>query len=376
MQILEHVCAASQGSEEPFRNRSILFIGSESYDAPTITVLQGLHELGFEICTIKKPNINSWFCNKVVDQVNARKFDFALSNLHWGTMWSYYRKYHLVNYPKVLIDGDDNLNQANWIDKYNRYTTSYCYDPPESIKELRRMPYRWIEPLNDYQPDIVFTAQKQYGDRNSIYLPFGIHEQYRTMYQGKNTIQRRIDFAHIPGPGRKRRLTQTLIRVLKSIKVMPGHIHNSYVTGEESIPAVIEDDVIHDENVHSYHRWVIRKAYFDVLNDSKVLIYPGIDKWPFWDSKRPWEAYASGCLVLMASPSIDVTEYPITELGDGYAVYRSAAELVFKCRYLYKHPESLDRLRLKAVQGAWEYFSPVPIARYFLMRVAQWMGMG
>lgn len=374
MQTLEGIYDGSKDSEKYFTHKSVLFIGSESYDAPTITVLQGLSQIGFGIYTIKKPNINSWFCNQVIQDLCHLKFDFVLSNLHWGTRWSYYRKYNLAGYPKILIDGDDDLNQGDWRKKYNHYTTQYVCDPPESVRDLNWMPYRWVESLNDYQPDVVFTAQKQNDDSHSVYLPFGIHKEYQTLYESKSTTERRIDFAHIPGPGKKRKSMGKLINELHYLKVVPGRIHNSHVSGEKLIPGVIRDYVMRDDNVHSYHRWVMRKSYFELLNNSKVLIYPGIDKWPFWDSKRPWEAYASGCLVLMARPCINVKDYPVTEVCE-HAVYDSIPEFILRCRYLYKHPDFLNELRVTAVQRACKYFSPRPIARYFLMRIAQRIGV-
>jgi hypothetical protein len=376
MRILESVYNESLDSERYFAHKRALFIGSESYDAPTITVLQGLSQLGFAIHTIKKPNINSWFCNQVVESVDGLKFDFVLSNLHWGTRWSYYHEHSLMDYPKILIDGDDDIDQGSWRKKYDHYVTRYVYDPPESTKDLNLMPYRWIETLSDYEPDVVFTAQKQPDDSDSLYLPFGIHEQYTTLHQGRSTTEREIDFAHIPGPGKKRRFMKILIRVLHMLRVLPGCIHNGYATGEEMIPDAIRDNLVNDHRVHGYYRWVMRKSYFELLNNSKVLIYPGTHDRPFrdWDSKRPWEAYASGCLVLLGKPSIDVKDYPITEVCD-YAVYDSTTEFIAKGRYLYKHPHFLDELRVSAVQRAWKYFSPVPIARYFLMSTARRIGV-
>lgn len=374
MPILKSIYEESKDSEKYFAHKSVLFIGSESYDALTITVLQGLSQLGFRIYTIKKRNINSWFCNQVVEDTGPFKFDFVLSNLHWGTRWSYYCKYNLAGYPKVLIDGDDDLNQGDWRKKYGYYTTQYVYDPPESVKELNLMPYRWVEPLYDYQPGAVFTAQKQPCDSNLVYLPFGIHEQYKEVYRDKKTFETRIDFAHIPGPGKKRKSMKNLINILHRLQVMPGRIHNTRVIGEELIPDAVRDYVVDGHNVHSYHRWVTRRSYFSLLNNSKVLIYPGIDKWPFWDSKRIWEAYASGCLVLMARPCIDVKDYPVTGVCE-FAVYDSVLEFISKCRYFYKHPDFLDELRVNAVRRAWEYFSPCSIARYFLMNIAQRIGV-
>jgi hypothetical protein len=381
---LEKVFMESESSEEYFRQKRILFVGSESYDAATITILEGLSQLGFEICTLHKPNINSWFTNKVVDDVRNLKFDFVLSNLHWGTRWSYYKKYELASYTKVLIDGDDDKvpfcdeedhgYRGRWRKKYQQYVHDYVQDPPEQVKKLDLMPYRWVEPLTDYEPDVVFASQKRKNDNSSVYLPFGIHEEYKDSYLAKSTSERSIDLAHISGPGEKRRSMETLINRLQMIRLLPGRIYNGSARGGQVAPDAIRSKVsLDDKIVHGYIRWTFDKSYFDVLNNSKVLVYPGIDKWPFWDSKRPWEGYASGCLVLMEAPNIDVREYPITEICD-YTVYHSTYEFISKCRYLLSHEDVLDRFRISAVERAWKFFSPLPIARYFLMNVAKRTG--
>ena len=74
---LEDIYQESKNSERYFKYKNVLFIGSESYDAPTITVIEGLQELGFNIFTIKKANINSWFGNKVIK--NPKKLNLILS---------------------------------------------------------------------------------------------------------------------------------------------------------------------------------------------------------------------------------------------------------------------------------------------------------
>jgi len=369
MNKLDEVYRQCQNSERHFEYRAVLFIGSESYDAPTITVLQGLHKLGFTIYTLKKPNINSWFCNTVIGSVDQVRFDFVLSNLHWGTRWSYYERYKLWSYPKVLIDGDDNHAKESWKAKYARYVRSYVYDPPEALKDMKLHPYRWVEPLGDYKPDVVFTAQKVPGDSTTFYLPFGIHEQYMEFYEGKATHERDIDFAYISGPGVRREREERWIRCLSRCKLLPGKIYNRPARGEEVTPEEIREYVAQDKNVHSYHRWTMSKVYFRTLNRTKVLIYPGVNDNAWWDSKRPWEAYASGCLVLMRKPTIDMSEYPATGICE-FAVYDSITELVAKCWFLYVWPSFLDKLRRTAVERAWKYFSPIPIARYFLARIA------
>ena len=39
-------------------------------------------------------NINSWFCNKIINNLDniEDEIDFVISNLHWGTRWSLYKK--------------------------------------------------------------------------------------------------------------------------------------------------------------------------------------------------------------------------------------------------------------------------------------------
>ncbi len=368
--VLEETYQKCLGSEKYFEHKNVLFIGSESYDSPVIAVLQGLDELGFNIYTIKKPNINSWFCNKIIEDPGQFKYDFVLSSLHWGTRWSYYKKYNLLSYKKVLIDGDDNLNWETWKDKYNYYTKRYVFDPPEEIKDLELAPRRWVEPLSGYEPDIVFTAQKRFDDKHSFYIPFGIHKQYYELYEQKSTQEREYDFTQVPAPGIWRERMQFFVRLGRHFKFLPGKISNEdpFARGKELIPEKIRELALNDYDVHSYHRWVMSKAYFRLLNNSKVLIYPGIDPLPFWESKRPWEAYASGCLVLMKKPCIDVSEYPLTELCQ-YAVYNNYFDFIKKCRYLYKHPDVLDKLRRDAFERSKKYFTPKPIANYFLKKI-------
>lgn len=366
--ILEEVFQQSKNSESKFKHKGVLFIGSESYDAPTITIIQGLEELGFDIYVIKKSNINSWFCNKVISDPAKIKFDFVLSNLHWGTRWNYYNKFNLFNYPKILIDGDDNRAEwKTWRDKYNHYRNKYTFNTSEDIKIRELAPFRWIEPLGKYKPDLVFTSQKLYKS-NTLYLPFGLQREYFRMSENKSTIKRKIDFIHVPGPGKKRKKMKNFLFFASLLKIIPGKVVNRHLHGEVVCSDKIKDLVEKDNYVHTYFRWLLHKEYFKALNNAKVLIYPGIHYTPQWDSKRPWEAYASGCLVLMSRPNIDVSEYPITEICP-FAVYDSYREFIEKCRYLYKNQPYLDKLRLEAVNKAIKYFSPAVLARYFLSKI-------
>lgn len=371
METLESAYSQAKGSENYFTNKSILFIGSESYDAPAITVLQGLDKLGFDVYTLWKENINSWFCNTVIDDPSKYDFDFVLSNFHWGTRWSHYERFELDDYPWVLIDGDDNPGLGTtWRDKYEHYRDGvYSVDPPEAIKERNLMPFRWVEPLHGYDPDVRFASQKHVEDEGSHYLPFGIHEQYFQLATNRTVEERTIDLTHIPGPGAKRTRMSWGLKALNSLRLLPGTVHNEEVRGQSIYPDEIADYVESDDNVHSYHRWQLFEEYFSVLNNSQILVYPGVDDYPFWDSKRPWEALVSGCFVLLWRPNIDVSEYPITELSD-YAVYGSFREFLRKYRYLNNNPEELEERRTRMVSRAMKYFSPEAIARYFLFTIA------
>lgn len=354
-----------------FRQKKILFIGSESYDAPTITVVEGLSELGFIVHTIDKPNINSWFCNQVISDPTSLSFDFVLSNLHWGTRWSHYDKYALDSYPKVLIDGDDN-RQGNitWRDKHALYCKRYRADPPEEVKKRQLSPYRWMEALGDYKPDVVFTSQKQHGDIDTYYLPFGLTDRYLRTFENRPFAERYIDFVHIPGDGARRKRMRTWLTRLKKLRLLPGTLVNEPRRGEKHIDFCIRDLEANDDNIHSYHRWVVYSDYAETLSRSKIMIYPGIHDSPQWDSKRPWEGYAAGCLVMMLKPTIDVSQYPITEICP-FAVCDSITELIAKCVYLKYRPAMLDRLRQESYQRARQFFNSQAIALYFLGRISE-----
>ena len=117
--LLEEIYHRTINIENKFPKKKILFIPTESYDDPAITIIEGLNKLGFEILTYKKNNINSWFCNKIVKNLDniEDEIDFVISNLHWGTRWSLYKKLkHKV--PYILIDGEDRLHDwskhPNW----------------------------------------------------------------------------------------------------------------------------------------------------------------------------------------------------------------------------------------------------------------------
>jgi hypothetical protein len=366
-------------AEDAFDHSRILFIGAESYDGPAITVLQGLEELGFEVHTIQKDNINAWFCNTIVTDPESYEYDFVLSNIHWGTRWSHYRRYDLEHLPHVLIDGDDNTWLCeSWRCKQRQRNESYEMNPPEEIKQRELAPSRWVEPIGDYEPDVVFTSQKLENDDESIYLPFGIHREYLNNWDGSVPGDRRsIDLAHIPGPGGRRQRGELALKILNTLTkiplqratFLPGNVFNDNVRGEPIVPDQIEDRFEKDDNVHSYHRWTMYEGYFETLRDSKAIFIPGTDDWPGWDNKRHYEALACGCLPLWLDPPTDISAYSMGDLHE-YLIADSYWDFVRRYKYLYQNPDVFERVRRTVHERALKYFSPTAIARYFLSRIS------
>lgn len=296
---------------------------------------------------------------------NLPKIRFALSNLHWGTRWSLYDKIQ-VNCPKILIDGDDDLNIGNWKAKYEWHCSRYPVDPPESIKSLLQSPYRWMESLGNYEPDIVFCAHKSFSDQSSVYIPFGIHKQYYKLSTAKAIQNRQYTFAHFPGPGILRRKTEKTLRMYNRLFNPKPPIWNESIRDDNRGPEEVQEIINKDKNVHSWHRWTMSGGYFKILNESRILIYPGIDHWPFWDSKRPWEAIASGAAVLMQKPRIDTQGIGLDTIDTDF-VFDGRYQLIRKIRQLQRL--SKDQLAIKIqnfVSTAQEQFSSVSIASYFL----------
>jgi hypothetical protein len=227
-----------------------------------------------------------------------------------------------------------------------------------------------MEPIGSYKPDIVFTSQKNPGDKETFYLPFGIHrEALQFRGNGKIGRERKIDFTNIPGPGTARK---NLTRFIEKNKLF-GRVHNSKAKGNPVIPKEIERLVQGDNNVHSYFRWVLHRDYFRVLNDTKVFIYSNVYDRAHWDSKKIWEAYASGCLCLLEKPRVDMSQYPVTEL-DELLQFSTYGDLVQKANWLYHNPGRLEQLRLRVYEGALRYFSSVPLARRFLWILSEQKG--
>lgn len=367
MHTLSRALRKSESAEKAFKHKAVLLIPSESYDAAAIIVLQGLEMLGFTIYTIQKPNINSWFCNKVVEDPSGLEYDFVLSNMHWGVRWDFYDEYKLHKRPKALIDGCDNRGRHSWRDKQAFYLKKYkgMGLPAHSVWLREQQPHRWMMGLHGYRPDVVFTTQKNPGDKTE-YLPEGIHKQYLTWVGGKTGKERDIDFAHFPGPGDKKRELTAFLKLAK----IPGRVWNEKARGRPIIPNEIAWNVKADRNIHSWYRWVMHRDYHKILNRTKILIYPGVYARPHWDAKRPWEALGAGCLVLTEKPPIDMSQYPMTELCPR-AIYKSFDELVDKCQFFHGNPGRTEQYRLRAAENALRYFTPVPLARFFLWRILE-----
>lgn len=367
---LEAAFRDAEGAERRFRHKRVLFVGSQSYDAPTVTVLQGLHRLGFRIFTPRQSNINSWFCNHVLKEPRRQAYDFALSNLHWGTRWSDHDRFAPGGTVRVLIDGTDHRRQDAWRDKAAYFAAAYGNHPPPPEPEDRPTA-RWAEPPGEYEPDVVFTSQKVPGDARTHYLPFGIQDEGLVLGDpARPAAERDVDVAYVPGPGRLRRRCERWVRLGRRLRLLPGRVHVGPVFGDPVAAPELEARIAADRVIQGWSRWRQSRDYFGLLSQSKLLVYPAVNPGHWWDSKRPWEALAAGCVVVMQRPTVDVAEYPVTELAPT-AVYDSPWGMIRACRRLLADPAALEATRRASAAGARRYFAPVALARYFLRRVAQ-----
>ena len=332
------------------KHHALLYIGSESYDGATITVLQGLQELGFTVY-VYKPNVNSWFCETLIPETHLPQVDFVLSNLHWGTRWS---RYNTIprGIPRVLIDGDDDYWGKGWRFKFKQYWNRYRHDAPESVKMQYPCPYRWMEPLGDYEPDVLFVTNKH---EDAFYLPFGIQREYMEMGKNAITAHRSLDLIHFPGSGKARKRVHEMI----DQGLVPGITVSRQARSTPQYPPGLQ---VRGRTASSHRRWGQDPAYYDALKRAKALIYPAIDG-PQWDSKRPYEALACGCMLVMQTPRCDQSDYPLDDLG---VYFNGPEDLPMVCNLLLADGIELARRR------AWlasEKFTPVPIARYFLEKI-------
>jgi hypothetical protein len=389
--VLEDTFQKCLGIENKFPKKKVLFIGSESYDGATITIIEGLHNLGFEILTFKKDNINSWFCNVIIDDLTEinQNVDFVLSNLHWGTRWSLYddintnmiQTAHLIQtclkkVPYILIDGDDRIQEnkiSDWKIKYEKYLKQYK-GASEEIKNKMLSPYRWMEPmLENYSPDVVFMSHKFKINTDQIYLPFGINKSYFTE-QSINS-KRTIDVCHIPGPGRYRQVTENILNNAKEGNLHDKNVWNQYVYGDMNVDDRIKNNCENDDNVHSWHRWRVCKDYQNTLVNSKINIISLINTYnsPGWESKRPYEGMAFGCFIMFQKqPDFDNQSYPIEEIDEDMLFkFEDYNGMIDKCKYLLENPDVLEEKRVKCHEKAMKYFTSEPITRYFLFSILE-----
>jgi len=353
--VLEEVYQECLRADSLFEHKAVLAIPSESYDAPVITVAQGLDELGFTVYTFEKDNINTWFCNEVVDDVP--EVDFVLWSLHWGTRWGLYEKLGLDRFVNVLIDGDDQ-GWLTWRQKHKMHTDRYREKPKRSMVLQGLQPYRWMEPLGDFEPDVIFTSQHGGVVEQGCYLPFGMHREYFKHCEWKTWRERQYDFAAVKGPGPKR---QQLFEWLR-INDLPGKVFNGEARGPWSCDPSIRPRIKNDPNVHSWHRWREFEDYWELLNDSRFLIYPGVRSRPQWDAQRPWEAMAAGALLMIEEPSVYVGPYPVTDVAHVYP------KLPIRVGD-YDPDGGYEKARKHWAEQARRYFCPEAVARYFLKRI-------
>tara|TARA_R100000008_G_C3581577_1_gene168895 strand:+ start:963 stop:2054 length:1092 start_codon:yes stop_codon:yes gene_type:complete len=358
--IIKKYFQEARGIEKNF-NKKILFVGSESYEAPVITILEGLYKLGFQI-DVFKSNINSWFCENLISAA-SEGYDFCLSGQQWGTRWDLIPS----NLIKIMVDGSDVVNgNDTWIKKANSFVDDHGKCVPSDLTQDVFLE-RWALPLGNYTPDILFTSQKQFTSSHeaNFYLPFGITDFYKNP-KSRSFKDREIDFAHISGPGQKRNEVDALV----ARGLIPGNTFYGKVYGDPKFPSPISAMASKDQNIHSYHRWASNPAYVSALGNCKCILYGGIDHWPFWDSKRPWEALSSGSYFLFTKPPIDISEYPLSEC-DSFAECTDYRELVEKALYLYSHPSEFETRIKKMSERALKYFSSTSLARYFLLKIYQ-----
>ncbi len=349
-----------------FKHKRLLFIGSESYDAPVVTVIQGLQDLGFEVFTIGKPNMNSWFCNHVVDSPDGIHFDFVLSNSAWGTRWSDYDRFNLRRFPMVLIDGDDNpMGLVSWREKHSLNRSRY---PVADAAEMDAIipQWRWMDSAIPPDPAVVFCSQRHPDDDESVFLPFGIQREHLGFSRSIPFEERSLDFVCFLGSGRARKLMHWFLKIGGGMGVFPGKLAVEATHGPYFVPALLRHS--HKMDPDLFRCWAFDETYFDRLNHAKALVYPGVAGLPFWDSRRPWEALANGCLVLYGPPTIALGDYSLAGLSP-FLQYNHLLDLTQKAWFLTRHPEAFKTLQTETIQAAKKYFSPKAIARYFLMEV-------
>jgi len=376
MGILEETYIKTKNIENKFKHKKILFIGSEAYDATTISIIEGLNILGFEIIVYKKQNINSWFCNTIINNLDniEDNVDFILSNLHWGTRWSLYNSFkHKI--PYILIDGDDRIhgnNISDWMVKYVYNCKKYKLNPPDEIKNIELSPYRWMESIGNYKPDKIFMVAKYKINKDCIYIPCGINNTYIEYFNNKEQIKKIYDISNFPGSGFYRKELENKLNNYK--KTTKYNIWNSKIYGEMMVSDKIKKFCENDKNIHSWHRWRCCKDYFEKVMSSKIQLLSPVDKYNAPGGvgiKRITEAIAGGNYILYhVQPDVDDSSYPIEEISPYSKIkFQDYNEMIKKCEYLLERPDFLEEKRKECYENGMKYFTSEPIARYFLWNI-------
>lgn len=354
--------------EEQYPNQAILYIGSEQYDPMMVTIIEGLHELGFTVYTPDKPNINSWFCNSPVqvDYINDHDHpvDFAISNLGkdaWGIRWSLYG--NLPDVPKVLIDSEVVKGRLTWLQKLAQAKHRLQEKPVDvTILDQQIQPYRWYEDEGDYQPDVVFTAQP-FSDYDAVFQPIGVQRTFDDVASSLPQVEE-IPFVYI-SLARKRKV-ENWVNDLDNCHIEKDVRGMTIVDAE--IAQLIADDG--SSGIHGWDQWMFYEGYYDLLNKARCLIYPD-----HWGSRRPWEALACNAFLLMEKPSIDMSDYSIVDAMP-FCTFGSKEELAGKVSWLSAHPNQMEKMRIDAGRMASQYFDCVPLARRMLWYILQKVGAG
>jgi len=346
-------------SEDLLENRSVLFVGSEQYDGHTITILEGLAELDFDIYTLHKPNVSSWRWNQVIDSTAGREFDFVLSNTGWGTRWDYHRRYKLSRFPNVLIDSMP--GNVPW-DRKLEVLASECNDPDarpdDDMLAEPVLNYRWCASVGSYSPDVTFSALP--GQPDTVYLPHGIHSRFTE--QGKIHAQTKGEREHL--------VTYVSPKGILEDRDVPSDMPHLHVvprpSGEALIPTEIADHIKHDtQGLHGWSEWIEYKGIYQLLAQSHIVLIDST--YPGWTSKLPYQALACCCL-LMVEKCCVVSDYPLTRLSP-FTVYESQDEFRNKIDWISNHVDQMRRMQLDSTELAYQHFTSVPLARRFLHHV-------
>ena len=104
-----------------------------------------------------------------------------------------------------------------------------------------------------------------------------------------------------------------------------------------------------------------------MLNNSKVIIYPGVDNFSFWDSKRPWESLMMGCVVLYRVPETITNDYPIRL--SKFCECTNLEELKEKMIKLYKDSDLLEKVRKESILNFNKFYTSVALSKYLLLKI-------